>query len=89
MAKKLFIGNLPFSMDEEQLTALFAQYGEVASLNIVKDKFNGRSKGFGFVEFTNEDDAMKAVTALDGSEQAGRNIAVKEAIAREESAPQQ
>lgn len=89
MTKKLFIGNLPFSMDEEQLTALFAQYGEVASLNIVKDKFNGRSKGFGFVEYTNDEEAMKALAALDGSEQAGRNIAVKEAIAREESTPQQ
>ena len=84
MAKKLFIGNLPFSMTEEQLTALFGEYGQVESLNIVKDKFNGRSKGFGFVEYTNEEEAQKAITALDGSEQAGRKIAVKEALPRPE-----
>lgn len=86
MAKKLFIGNLPFSMTEEQLTALFGEYGQVESFNIVKDKFNGRSKGFGFVEYSNEEEAQKAIAALDGSEQSGRNIAVKEALPRPDKA---
>ena len=83
MAKKLFIGNLPYTMTDDQLKELFAPHGEIISVNVVKDKFSGRSKGFGFVEFTNDDDAMKALTALDGSEQDGRNIAVKEAIVKE------
>lgn len=88
MAKKLFIGNLPFTMDEGQLTTLFGEYGKVESLNIVKDKFSGRSKGFGFVEFATEEEAQKAIAALDGSEQAGRNIAVKEALPRPEKSEQ-
>lgn len=71
-------------MTEEQLNSLFAQYGEVSSFNLVKDKFSGRSKGFGFVEYTNEADAQKAIAALDGTEQDGRNIAVKEALPRPE-----
>ena len=83
MAKKLFIGNLPYTMTDDQLKELFAPHGEIISVNVVKDKFSGRSKGFEFVEFTNDDDAMKALAALDGNEQDGRNIAVKEAIVKE------
>lgn len=84
MTKKLFVGNLPFSMSQDQLTAIFAPYGTVVSANIVSDRFSGRSKGFGFVEFEKDEDAMKAITELNDSEQDGRKIAVKEAIAREE-----
>lgn len=84
MAKKLFVGNLPFAITQDQLKEIFAVYGQVVSVNIVSDKFSGRSKGFGFVEFENEEDAVKAIEGLNNSEQMGRNIAVKEAIAREE-----
>lgn len=84
MAKKLFVGNLPFAMTDDQFTGLFSPFGTVVSANIVKDKFSQRSKGFGFVEFENEEDAAKAMQALDGSEQNGRNIAVKEALPRPE-----
>jgi cold-inducible RNA-binding protein len=89
MASKLFVGNIPFGMTDDQLTEAFAAYGTVISANIVVDKFSKRSKGFGFVEFENEEDAKKAMGELDGSEQQGRNINVKEAIPRsdEGSAP--
>ncbi|MFA5750350.1 MAG: RNA-binding protein [Candidatus Shapirobacteria bacterium] len=82
MAKKLFVGNLPFSMTDQNMTDIFAAYGAVTSANIVMDKFSGRSKGFGFVEFENDEDAIKAMEALNESEQMGRNIAVKEALAK-------
>lgn len=84
MAKKLFVGNLPFSMDDNQLRDIFSQYGQVVSANIVIDRYAKRSKGFGFVEFENEQEASSAMTALNGSEQMGRNIAVKEALQKPE-----
>ena len=84
MAKKLFVGNLSFDLSQDQFKDIFAAYGAVISANIVMDKFSGRSKGFGFVEFENDADAMKAMAELNDSEQAGRNIAVKEAITRTE-----
>ncbi len=80
MAKKLFIGNLPFAMADADLNGIFSAYGTVVSANVVIDKFSKRSKGFGFVEFESEEDAMKAMEALNNSEQMGRNIAVKEAL---------
>lgn len=91
MAKKLFIGNLPFTTDDAQLTTLFGQYGTVVSANVVFDKFTKRSKGFGFVEFTTEEEAAKAMQSLDQYELDGRKIAVKEALPRPErpqNAPQ-
>jgi len=89
MANKLFVGNIPFAMTDAQLGEVFSAYGTVTSANIVVDKFSKRSKGFGFVEFENEADAKKAMSELDGSEQLGRNINVKEAIPRadDNSAP--
>ena len=80
MAKKLFVGNLPFAMSDADLNSIFSAYGTVISANVVIDKFSKRSKGFGFVEFENDEDAAKAMQALDNSEQMGRNIAVKEAL---------
>ena len=80
MAKKLFVGNLPFAMTDADLNSIFSAYGAVASANVVIDKFSKRSKGFGFVEFESEEDAAKAMEALNNSEQMGRNIAVKEAL---------
>ena len=82
MAKKLFVGNLDFSINQDKLKEIFASYGQIISANVVIDKFSGRSKGFGFVEFEKDEDAMKAVAELDNSEQMGRNIAVKEAISK-------
>ena len=80
MAKKLFVGNLPFAMADADLNSIFSAYGAVTSANVVIDKFSKRSKGFGFVEFENDEDAAKAMEALNNSEQMGRNIAVKETL---------
>ena len=82
MAKKLFVGNLSFTIADEQLSAIFSPFGNIVSAIVVKDKFSGRSKGFGFVEFETEEDALKAMQALDGTDQGGRNMAVKEALPR-------
>lgn len=71
-------------MSDDQLKQIFSAYGNVVSANIVIDKFSQRSKGFAFVEFENEEEAAAAMQALDGSEQEGRNIAVKEALPRPE-----
>jgi RNA recognition motif-containing protein len=84
MAKKLFVGNLPFAMNDAQLSEIFSAYGTVVSANIVIDRYAKRSKGFGFVEFETDEDAAKAMEALNGSEQMGRNIAVKEALPKPE-----
>lgn len=84
MAKKLFVGNLPFLMNQDQLKEIFSTCGQVVAANIVVDKFSQRSKGFGFVEFAKDEEASKAIAELNESEQMGRNIAVKEAIARTE-----
>ena len=85
MAKKLFVGNLPFAISQDQLKKIFVVYGPVVSVNIVSDKFSGKSKGFGFVEFETDEDAIKAIEGLNESEQMGRNIVVKEAIPRPET----
>lgn len=84
MANKLFVGNLSYNMTDDQLNAVFAPYGKIVSANIVFDKFSHRSKGFGFVEFETDEEAKAAMQALDGSEQEGRNMAVKEALPRPE-----
>lgn len=80
MANKLFVGNLPFAMTDANLGEIFSAYGNIVAANVVIDKFSKRSKGFGFVEFENAEDAAKAMEALNNSEQMGRNIAVKEAL---------
>lgn len=85
MAKKLFVGNLPFTISQEQLREIFASYGNIVSANIVSDKFSGRSKGFGFVEFEKDEEAAKAIAEMNDSEQEGRKIVVKEAIVRPEN----
>jgi len=82
MTKKLFVGNLAYAMTDDQLSQIFSAYGQVTSVNIIKDRFSQRSKGFGFVEFATEEEAAAAMQALDGSEQEGRNMVVKEATPR-------
>ncbi|MBU1151904.1 RNA-binding protein [Patescibacteria group bacterium] len=79
MAKKLFVGNLDWATTDEELQALFAEYGEVEEAIILKDKFSGRSRGFGFVTYVNDEDADKAVEALNETDFKGRNIVVNEA----------
>lgn len=83
MTKKLYVGNLPYAIDDNQLKELFAGYGEIASANVIFDKFSGRSKGFGFVEFSDGEAADKAVEELDGKDIEGRNIRVNEARPKE------
>ena len=79
MANKLFVGNIEWGVTEEELQALFAKYGETEEVVIVKDKFSGRPKGFGFVTYKSEDDAAKAIAELNDYELNGRKLAVNEA----------
>jgi RNA recognition motif-containing protein len=85
MNKRLFVGGIPFKSTEEDLKALFAKYGNVVSVVIIKYKYSGRSKGFGFVEMETEEEAKKAMEALNDSEMEGRKITVNEAKPREEN----
>ncbi len=82
MGTKLFVGSLPWSVDDKVLQETFEQYGTVVSAKVIKDRETGRSRGFGFVEMENATDAENAIKALDKSELQGRNIVVNEAKAR-------
>ena len=82
MASKLYVGNLSFQTQEDELRDLFAQHGEVVSSNIVMDRDTGRSRGFGFVEMSNEGEARSAENALNGQELDGRQLKVNEAKPR-------
>jgi RNA recognition motif-containing protein len=84
MAKKLFVGSLPYSVTDQQLAELFAAAGTVESANVINDRMTGRSKGFGFVEMSSDEEAEKAVKELNGKEVEGRTIVVNEARPREE-----
>ena len=81
---KLFVGGLPFSTTDEELNELFSGHGAVASATVVRDRETQRSKGFGFVEFSNDDEGKAAEQALNGSEFGGRTISVTEARPRED-----
>ena len=74
----IYVGNLSWNLKDQDLLNLFASHGEVASAKIVTDKFTGRSKGFGFVEMPNDDQAQAAIAALNGTEVDGRNVVVNE-----------
>ena len=74
----IYVGNLSWNLKDQDLSNLFATHGEVSSAKIVTDKFTNRSKGFGFVEMPNDDQAQAAIAALNGSEVDGRNIVVNE-----------
>lgn len=80
MVKNLFVGSLPFTITEDALGQLFAAHGQVQSVNVIKDKYSGQSRGFGFVEMATEEEAQKAMQALNGYNLEGRNIIVKEAL---------
>jgi RNA recognition motif-containing protein len=79
----IYVGNLPFRMSDQDLTELFAEYGEVVSARIIKDRETGRSKGFGFVEMDDDSLANEAISSLDGAAVQGRNIRVNEARPRD------
>ena len=87
MGAKLYVGNLPYSVAEAKLQEHFAKHGNVVSARIITDKFSGRSKGFGFVEMSSDDEAQKAISALNGTDFEGRNIVVSEARPQEERSP--
>jgi len=79
MAKKLFVGNIDWGVNDDELRELFAQYGDIEEAVIIKDKFSNRSKGFGFVTFVNDADADAAAEALNGQEHKDRPLTVNEA----------
>ncbi|OGL71577.1 RNA-binding protein [Candidatus Uhrbacteria bacterium RIFCSPHIGHO2_02_FULL_53_13] len=76
MQNKLFVGGLPWAVDDAQLEALFTPHGEVTSARVVTDKFTGKSRGFGFVEYATDEQAQAAIDAMDGTEVDGRTINV-------------
>jgi RNA recognition motif-containing protein len=84
MATKLFVGSLSWGVNDDQLAAFFAEAGTVESAKVIIDRDSGRSKGFGFVEMSNDDEAKKAVELLNGKELDGRAVNVSEARPREE-----
>ncbi len=79
MGNKVYVGNLPWSVDQEKLKEMFSSFGEITEATVISDKFSGRSKGFGFVTFANEADAAKAVTEMNEKDVEGRALKVNEA----------
>jgi RNA recognition motif-containing protein len=84
MGKRLYVGNLSYDVDSSELQNLFGQHGSVVSAEVVSDRMTGRSKGFGFVEMGNDDEAQAAITALNGQQHMGRALTVNEAKPRED-----
>src|SRR6478736_1746313 len=83
MGSKIYVGGLPYSATEQQLSDLFGAHGAVASARIITDKFTGQSRGFGFVEMSSDSEAQAAITALNGSDMGGRTLTVNEARPQE------
>ena len=84
MGKKLYVGNLSYDVTSSDLEQLFTQHGSVQSAQIINDRETGRSKGFGFVEMANDNEAQAAIAALNGQQHGGRALTVNEARPREE-----
>lgn len=87
MGTKLYVGNLSYNITNDMLAQLFGQQGTVVEAVVITDRTTGRSKGFGFVTLSNEEEAQKAIVALNGNEYEGRKLTVNEArpkVAREE-----
>jgi len=84
MAKRLYVGNLSYDVDSSELQALFAQHGTVNSAEVITDRDTGRSKGFGFVEMADDQQAEAAIAALHGTQHGGRSLTVNEARPREQ-----
>ena len=81
---RLYVGNLPFSVSSEDLEQMFSGYGEVTSSQVISDRDTGRSRGFGFVEFADDEAGRKAIEEMDGNDSGGRRLTVNVARAREE-----
>ncbi|MCK9239633.1 RNA-binding protein [Desulfocurvus sp.] len=86
MAKSIYVGNLPWSATEEDIRKAFSNFGEVKSVKLIEDRETGRPRGFGFVEMDDQS-ALAAIEALDGTDFGGRNLKVNEARPRTERAP--
>ena len=84
MAKKLYVGNLSFEVDNAALEAIFSEHGRVEDVRIITDRYSGQSRGFGFVEMSTEEEARAAMDALDGKDLQGRSLKVNEAKPRED-----
>jgi RNA recognition motif-containing protein len=84
VAKKLYVGNLPYSVSSSDLEQVFQAHGSVESAQVITDRDTGRSKGFGFVEMRNDEEAQEAIQALNGQELNGRELTVNEARPRED-----
>ncbi len=84
MATNLFVGNLPYSMDSDKLAQVFAEAGTVVSAKVISDKYSGRSRGFGFVEMSSDEETKKAIEMFNGKDVDGRALVVNEARPREE-----
>ncbi len=87
MASKLYVGGLAYSVTEQELEELFAEQGKVVSTAVIKDRDSGQSKGFGFVEMSDDDEAQKAIKELNGKEVSGRAIIVNVARPQEDRRP--
>ena len=87
MVKTIYVGNLPFSASEDEVSQLFSRYGAVHSVNLINDRETGRPRGFGFVEM-DQDDALSAIQALNGTDMGGRTLRVNEARERGDRRPQ-
>jgi len=83
MAKKMFVGSLPWAVDNAKLQEIFEKYGSVISATVLKDRETGRSRGFGFVEMANDEEADKAIQELNGADMEGRKIVVNVARPRD------
>ena len=83
----IYVGNLSYQTSEEDMQRAFEAFGKVSSVAIIKDKFSGQSKGFGFVEMDSDEEAKAAIEAMDGKELRGRQLKVNEARPREERKP--
>ena len=84
MGKKLYVGNLSYNVTNESLSTMFSEHGTVDSAQVIMDRETNRSKGFGFVEMANAQEADAAIAALDGQDNGGRSLKVNEAKPREE-----
>lgn len=83
MNKKLYVGGLPYSVTEDKLQEIFSAHGTVDSARVITDRFTGRSRGFGFVEMSSEEEAQTAIDSLNGSDLDGRSLTVNEARPQE------
>lgn len=84
---KIYVGNLSYDVTENDLKSEFEKFGRVESVTIITDKFTGRSKGFGFVEMSNDTEGKAAIAGLDGVDLKSRNMKVNEALAKDDSRP--